>query len=142
MVLLVLRLSVPLKGVKQGCPLSPILFVLFLSDVGASLGMRHSTGRMGVPLQNVESGQSGVRHALHLLFADDLAVVDTSQKHLSSQIHSLLRYGNGKGLTVSVSKCALLVTGMRDGGARCIMAMTTCPMSESSVTWKCGSTRL
>jgi hypothetical protein len=54
--------------------------VLFLSDVGAALGMRHSTGRMGVPLQNVERGQSGVWHVTHLLFADDLAVVDTSQE--------------------------------------------------------------
>jgi hypothetical protein len=41
----------PSKGVKQGCPLSPILFELFLSDVGAALGTCHSTGRMGVSLQ-------------------------------------------------------------------------------------------
>jgi hypothetical protein len=104
------------KGVKQGCPLSPILFALLLSDVGAALEMRHSTGRVGVPLQNVERGQSGVWHVMHLLFADDLAVVDTSQERLQSQMHSLLRYANGKGLTVNVSKCAVLVTGMRGMG--------------------------
>jgi hypothetical protein len=84
----------PSKGAKQGCPLGPILFALFLSDVGAALGMRLSTGRMGVPLQNVERGQSGVWHVPHLLFADDLAVVDTSQECLQSQMHSLLRYAN------------------------------------------------
>jgi hypothetical protein len=49
----------PSKGVKQGCPLSPILFALFLSDVGAALGMHHSTGRMGVPMQNVERASLG-----------------------------------------------------------------------------------
>jgi hypothetical protein len=106
----------PSKGVKQGCPLSPILFALFLSDVGAALGLQHSTGRMGVPLQHVERGQSGARHVTHLLFADDLAVFDTSQERLQSQMHRLLRYATDKGLTVNVSKCAVLVTGMRGLG--------------------------
>jgi hypothetical protein len=71
---------------------------------------------MGVPLQNVERGQSGVWHFTHLLFADDLAVVDTSQERLQPQMHSLTRYANDKGLTVNVSKCAVLVTGMRGMG--------------------------
>jgi hypothetical protein len=44
------------------------------------------------------------------------AVVDTSQERLQSQMHSLLRYANDKGLTVNVSKCAVLVTGMRGMG--------------------------
>jgi hypothetical protein len=70
----------PSKSVQQGCSLSPILFALFLSDIGAALGVRHSTGRMGEPLQHVERGQSGVRHVTYLLFADDLAVVDTSKE--------------------------------------------------------------
>jgi hypothetical protein len=108
--------SSPSKGVEQGCPLSPILFALFLSDVGAALGLRHSTGCMGVPLQNVDCGQSGVWHVAHLLFADDLAVIDTSQERLHSQMHSLLKYANEKGLTVNVSKCAVLVTGLRGMG--------------------------
>jgi hypothetical protein len=58
---------------------------------------------MGEPLQNVKRGQSGVWHVTHLLFADDLAVVDTSQERLQSQMHSLLRYANDKDLTVNVS---------------------------------------
>jgi hypothetical protein len=114
-----LTISVPIcpsKGVKQGCPLSPILFALFLSDIGAAFGVRHSTGRMGVPLQHLERGQFRVQHVTHLLFADDLAVVDTSQERLQSQMHSLLRHANDKGLTVNESKCTVLVTGMRGMG--------------------------
>jgi hypothetical protein len=68
---------------------------------------------MGLPLQHVERGQSGVRHVPHLLFVDDLAVIDTSQERLQYQRHSLLRNANDEGLTVNVSKCAVLVTGMR-----------------------------
>jgi hypothetical protein len=71
---------------------------------------------MGVPLQNEERGQSGVWHVTHLFFADDLAVVDTSQDRFQSQMHSLLRYANYKGLTVKVSKGAVLVTRMRGMG--------------------------
>jgi hypothetical protein len=92
------------------------VFALFLSDIGAAFGVRHSTGRMDMPLQHLERGQSGVRHVTHLLFADDLAAVDTSQERLQSQMHNLLRYANDKGLTVNVSECAVLVTGMRGLG--------------------------
>jgi hypothetical protein len=62
---------------------------VLLSDIGAVFGVRHSTGSMGVLLQHFERGQSGVRHVTHLLFADDLAVVDTSQERLQSPMHSL-----------------------------------------------------
>jgi hypothetical protein len=72
----------------------------------------HSTGRMGVPLQHVERGQSGVRHVTHLLFADALAVVDTSKDRRKSQVRRLLRHVNNEGMTFNVSKCALLVTGL------------------------------
>jgi hypothetical protein len=47
------------EGVKQGCSLSPFVFALFLSDVGAALGMRHSAGRMGVPLQHYSVASPG-----------------------------------------------------------------------------------
>jgi hypothetical protein len=117
----------PSRGVKQGCPLNPILFAMCFSDIGADFGVWHSTGRLGVPLQHIERGQPLVRHVTHLLFADDLAVVDTSQERLQSQMHSLLRYANDKGLTVNVSKCAVLVPGMRGLGGTVQFGYDTMP---------------
>jgi hypothetical protein len=48
-------------------------------------------------------------------------------------MHSLLCYANDKGLTVNVSKRAVLVTG-KDWGAQYNMVMTPCLTSRSSVT--------
>jgi hypothetical protein len=69
------------KCVKQGCPLHVCAVT---QRYRGCFWMRHSTGRMGVPLQHVERGQSRARHVTHLLLADDLAIVDTSQERLQS----------------------------------------------------------
>jgi hypothetical protein len=42
-------------------------------------------------------------------------------------MHSLLRYARNEGLTVIVSKCAVLVTGMRGLGGRCDMQYSCMP---------------
>jgi hypothetical protein len=65
-------------------------------------------------LGSLELCQTSHCTVTHLVIADDLAVVDTSQE---SQKHSLLRSANDKGLTVNVSKCAVLVTGMHGLGS-------------------------
>jgi hypothetical protein len=66
-----------------------------------------STGRIGLPLQLLDRGQPGAWHVTHLLFSDDLAVVDTSQERLEFQMHRLLRYANDIGLTLNAGKCAV-----------------------------------
>ena len=63
----------PLKGVHQGCPLSPLLFSLFISDLQDSLKTK-SSGRIKIGDQEVSI----------IMFADDLVLLADSSKDYSS----------------------------------------------------------
>jgi hypothetical protein len=100
----------PSEEVKQGCPLGPRLFALFLSDIEAAFGVRHATGRMGVPLKLVERGLSGAQHVMHLLLSGELEIVDISQDsganpNSDTQTHELRQSLSltDRGLIVNVS---------------------------------------
>jgi len=60
--------TVPLRGVKQGCHLSPLL-LLFINDVDDEFG----TGFMGAV-----TGTEGLR-VTHMLYADDLTLAAMTQ---------------------------------------------------------------
>jgi hypothetical protein len=53
-------------------------------------------------------------------------------------MHSLLRYANDKGLTVNVSKRAVLVTGLRRLGRTVQYGNDTLPNVGESCSWACG----
>ena len=58
-------------GVRQGCPLSPILFNIFLEKI------------MQLSLENFQSGVSiGGRNICNLWFADDIDLIAASEEEL------------------------------------------------------------
>lgn len=95
----------PVKGVKQGCPLSPLLFALFMSDIASSL----EAGELpvGVPLgPGPHTLQS--HHISHIMFADDLTLLGVSCERLQVVVDRLALYAQRKGLVVNVRKCAVM----------------------------------
>ncbi|KAI3424484.1 hypothetical protein D9Q98_010032 [Chlorella vulgaris] len=92
-------------GVKQGCPLSPLLFGIFLDDfeghiqqLGDAAALPQLAGRTVPPL----------------LFADDMFLLSSSASGLQAQLHALQDYCNAKKLTVNAKKTQVMI--MRPGG--------------------------
>ncbi len=93
----------PLKGVKQGCPLSPLLFALFVNDIAQAL--EPGGVPVGVPLG---PDPSLAAHISHIMFADDLTLVEGSRERLQVLVDRLAAYAQRKGLVVNVRKCAVM----------------------------------
>lgn len=88
-----------LMGVKQGCPLSPTLFGLYIDDWESVI-----LGKMGLFLPRLGGGT-----APPLFYADDLALMSTSAEGLQRQLHCLGDYADKWGLTVNVEKTKVVV---------------------------------
>ncbi|KAK9541149.1 hypothetical protein VZT92_001216 [Zoarces viviparus] len=83
-------------GLRQGCPLSPVLFVTFMDRIS-----RRSLGE-----ENVRFGDLGIAS---LLFADDVVLLASSDRDLQ---HSLGRFAaecEAAGMRVSTSKSEAMV---------------------------------
>jgi hypothetical protein len=89
------------RGIKQGCPLSPLLFSLYVSDLPGTLAE-------ACPEEGIQLGEHKVQS---LLYADDLTLLATTQRGAQRQLDALHGYACSKGLTVNVDKTEVMVFG-------------------------------
>ena len=85
-----------LRGLRQGCPMSPILFDVYINDI------LDETSGLGVKVSGVEDRLAG------LLFADDLVLTAPT----SAKLHKLLKctetWATTWEMSFGVKKCAIM----------------------------------
>lgn len=91
------------RGVKQGDPLSPLLFGLFIDRLEGWV-----TERLGD--KGVELGAEKLRM---LLYADDLTLLATSAQELQLLLDCLQSFCDHYQMHVNVAKCAVVVFGRK-----------------------------
>jgi hypothetical protein len=82
------------KAVRQGCPLSPTLFNIYLDEIITKWQKQDITG---IKL-------SKNQHLSKLLFADDQVIIADTEDNLQKAAHKLHRLITEYGLTISVQK--------------------------------------
>jgi len=97
----------PSCGVKQGCPLSPLLFSLYINDVDRiARDVRHGGAVTGIADVCVT----------HTLYADDLSLTANEPGQLQMMLDRLSAYALRKGSIVNTSKSEVVHFNSRRTG--------------------------
>jgi hypothetical protein len=89
-------------GVKQGCPLSPTLFGLYIEDLEGFVKSRHPHAGPAVDL-------APDIHMSMLMYADDTAILANSASELQQLIDCVDDWCLAHGMTISISKTEVIV---------------------------------
>lgn len=103
------------KGIRQGDPLSPYLFVLAMESMSRLLLSRYESGSIGYHPRTQDLKIS------HLMFADDVMVFfDGTSNSLHGIAECLDDFASWSGLQMNTAKTELFTAGVDDGEALAI----------------------
>ena len=92
------------SGVRQGCILSPILFLITIDWIMRQTTSDRPRGIQWTPFTQLED----------LDFADDLAVISTKQSHLQQKSTRLSRFAKQTGLHINIQKTQVMYINTPD----------------------------
>ena len=85
------------RGVRQGCPSSPMLFNIFIDDILIKM--------KGISFPGVEDGPAGI------CFADDTLILAETKEELREKISAIETWVAQNGMEINIAKCGLMVVG-------------------------------
>ena len=85
-------------GVKQGEPLSPLLFILFINDIKDCINV-----------QNLSNADLHLLSVFMLIFADDIVLFTTNPVSLQNQLNNLYLYSTKWGLKININKTKICI---------------------------------
>jgi hypothetical protein len=96
------------RGLRQGCPLSPFLFILVMEGLSLLLKKGQSEGKlMGVKV-------SRIVRILHLLFVDDILIMTRASLQEWQEIDNILKdFCRASGLQVNLTKSTFHYVGLQ-----------------------------
>lgn len=118
------------RGLRQGDPLSPYLFVIAMNFLSLMLNRAAQEMKFKYHL-NCQSSK-----LTHLCFADDLLIfIDGSLSSVQAVLQVLREFEERSGLEVSVQKSSFFASGLSTSGTDQIQASTGMPMGSLPVRY-------
>ena len=93
------------RGLRQGCPLSPLLFMIYLSEMEKRLEQCN----IGFDLTYMEGGKKVNQILPGLMYADDIVLISESRETIQELITICGREGDALGLHFSRDKSGIIV---------------------------------